>query len=226
MGTKASVFSKSMNSFSGVDIKVVLGSVAVGEIQGIAYSITREKAPLYTMGTADPRAFSRGKRGIAGTMIFVVFDRHALIGALGALADSGNQMKFQSDKEDVRPDFTKAKGASSALQDKALHTASSVQVGAITRDAELPITKVGGDQEVVAPWYADQIPPFDIALAAANEYGALAVMRIFGAEILNEGSGMSVDDIVTEQQHTWVARTILPWTPVTPDNVSRVYNGS
>ena len=28
----------------------------------------------YTMGSAEPRSFSRGKRGIAGTLVFVLFD--------------------------------------------------------------------------------------------------------------------------------------------------------
>ena len=31
------------------------------------------------MGCAEPRSFSRGKRGIAGTLVFTVFDRDALI---------------------------------------------------------------------------------------------------------------------------------------------------
>ena len=60
-------FSKTYNSFSGVDIHAVFGGSTVLEIQGISFTISREKAPIYTMGRADPRAFSRGKRGIAGS---------------------------------------------------------------------------------------------------------------------------------------------------------------
>jgi hypothetical protein len=87
---------------------------------------------------------------------------------------------------------------------------------------ESPLTSVGSDQALAGAWYADQIPPFDITLAAANEYGALAVMRIFGAELLNEGSGVSIDDIVTEQQHTYVARTIIGWTQVNSPNADAI----
>ena len=36
-------------------------------------------------------------------------------------------------------------------------------------------------------------------------------MRIYGCEILNEGSGFSIDDIVIENQMTYVCRTLLPW---------------
>ncbi len=37
--------------------------------QAINYSVTREKAPIYTMGSADCRSYSRNKRGIAGGLI-------------------------------------------------------------------------------------------------------------------------------------------------------------
>ena len=36
-------------------------------------------------------------------------------------------------------------------------------------------------------------------------------MKIFGVEILNEGSGVSIDDAVTEMQATFVARFVEPW---------------
>jgi len=77
MPAEISAFVRSHNSFSGVDIKATFGARTIGELQAISYSITREKAPIYTLGSADPRAFARGKRGIAGTLIFVMFDRHA-----------------------------------------------------------------------------------------------------------------------------------------------------
>ena len=35
-------------------------------------------------------------------------------------------------------------------------------------------------------------------------------MKIFGVEILNEGSGVSIDDAVTEMQATFVARFVEP----------------
>jgi len=52
-------FTKSYTSFSGVDITAVFDSVPIGNLQGISYSITREKSPLYSLGNADPRSFSR-----------------------------------------------------------------------------------------------------------------------------------------------------------------------
>jgi hypothetical protein len=216
MGTGGSAFAGAYNSFSGVDIKAVFGSFVIGELQGVSYSITREKAPIYTMGSADPRSFSRGKRGIAGTLIFVVFDRHALLGTMGAMAPAGQLLSvpsFLSDRDDIGPstiamtDSTiSTAGQLSAAAGSTRTTASTVQ----TQEMDL----AGGlfsDQYAAIPWYADQILPFDITLAAANEYGSLAVMRIYGVEILNEGYGCSVDDVQSAQQMTYVARMVLGW---------------
>jgi len=180
---------QTFNSFSGVDITPIFQGKPIGEIQAISYSINREKAPVYTMGKADPRSFARGKRGIAGTLIFIVFDKHSL---LERFKDS----VFSADKDEI------------GLRNK---PSANQLFGNITPQSG---TASGSsfNQEEVAPWYADQIPPFDIVLAAANEYGAQATMRLFGVELLNENSGVSIDDIVTEQQYTYIARSITPWT--------------
>lgn len=45
-----SVYTKTYTSFSGADIVPTFGGRVIGEMQGITYSITREKAPIYTMG--------------------------------------------------------------------------------------------------------------------------------------------------------------------------------
>ena len=204
MAATASPYARSYNSFSGVDIKGIFANVTIAELQAISYSITREKAPIYTMGSADPRSYSRGKRGIAGTLVFIVFDRAVMINAL-------NTLLFQSDTDDIRPAFrTPSSGAFAAD----LSSLSGVTAGTPVQGQESSINNVRGDQALAMPWYTDQIPPFDVTLAAANEYGALAMMRIFGVELLNEGYGVSIDDIVSEQQHTYVARSIIGWTPV------------
>jgi hypothetical protein len=72
-------------------------------------------------------------------------------------------------------------------------------------------TKSSADAKHPAtPWYSDQIMPFDVTLAGANEYGAMCAAKIFGIEILNEGTGVSIDDAVTEMQATFVARAVEP----------------
>lgn len=189
------------NSFSGIDIKAVFNEVVIGSLQAVSYSVTREKAPIYCMGSPNPKAFNRGKRGIAGTLIFTIFDSDALLTAM-------KDYLYLADKDEGRVYLNY-----SAMQDTMLRF-SELDILTAPKAAtqtELSNGPADFDQELREPYYADQIPPFNITLAAANEYGALAVKRILGVEILNEGSGCSIDDIVTEQQYTFVAREITPW---------------
>jgi hypothetical protein len=76
-------------SFSGCDMRAYVsatdphtgkqsGPKLLGNIATLSYSIHREKFPVRTLGTTYPKAFTRGPRTIAGTMIFNVFDRYAL----------------------------------------------------------------------------------------------------------------------------------------------------
>ena len=82
-------------------------------------------------------------------------------------------------------------------------------------DAVMSTTNDIGSTIAVAerPMYADQMLPFDITLAGASEYGASMVMRIGGVEILNEGNGISVDDVSNEMQFTFIARICSGWAP-------------
>lgn len=58
------------------------------------------------------------------------------------------------------------------------------------------------------PVIADEIPPFDITISMANEYGKAAVMILYGVEILNQGSQFSMDNIQSQQACTFVARRL------------------
>lgn len=255
-GDNYSTFSRAYNSFSGADITAMFAGVRFSELQGLAYSIEREKAGIWTLGNVAPRSYSRGKRIIAGNFVAVNFDRNAL---LDIFDNSGGM--FMADKDDVRPDWKNPddllsfnayavgntqypvagdivdmeSGADMLAQiQQRVTTANEDVQGAITAagastmpnidtdflnpanrafQAEIPISSPYDDQEVAKVWHADQILPFNIAVAAANEYGAAASMKIYGVEVLNETSGFSVDDMVIECSWTFVAREIGPWQP-------------
>ena len=110
-GVLASEISRSYNSFAGADIKAVIGQFQFAELQAISYSVTREKAPIYTMGSCDPRAYSRNKRGIAGSLVWINFDRHALLNlfqmALGT---------FVADADEIRPQFSNVANGTAVFQ--------------------------------------------------------------------------------------------------------------
>jgi hypothetical protein len=57
---------------------------------------------------------------------------------------------------------------------------------------------------------ADMLPPFDIVLSFFNEYGMASKMKIYGVTIVDEGGTMSVDDLITEQTYTFMARGMQP----------------
>lgn len=201
------IYRQSYNSFSGVDIHVVADGHILGEIQGLSYTVTREKAPLYTMGSADPRSFSRGKRGIAGSMIFLVFDRSALLDRL----QEGSRYianRYELDKYASASATNIADVNDTEVFGEDVTTAENGTVGSQTAGVRDLITL---DKVIARARYHDQIPPFDIVLVASNEYGHAARMMIVGVEIMNTGSGLSVDDITTDESCTFVATSMIPW---------------
>jgi hypothetical protein len=63
----------------------------------------------------------------------------------------------------------------------------------------------------------DQLPPIDLTIAFANEYGALSRMSLYGLEFVSEGQTMSIEDIILEDVCQFVARDVDPMTPVVND---------
>jgi hypothetical protein len=57
---------------------------------------------------------------------------------------------------------------------------------------------------------SDMLPPFDVAITFSNEYGVASTMKLFGISVIDEGQTMSVDDLITEQTYTYMARGIQP----------------
>lgn len=54
----------------------------------------------------------------------------------------------------------------------------------------------------------DEMPPFNVTVSFANEYGETARLAIYGVRIINEGQTMSVNDIYTENTYQFVATDI------------------
>lgn len=201
---------RAYTTFSGVDITALFDHMVIMTLQGIAVSITREKVPVYCLGSARPKSISRGKRGIAGTMQFVLFDRDAL----NTLVKSPDH-RYYAHANEVNwlvntfnaPEYWNSLDSS---QRNLYHNRTDA-------------TAVAGQGPTVAKsvaqeaQYMDQIFPFDVTLIAQNEYGQGAYSSIIGCEIINEGGGISMDDITNEEQATYIAIHRHPWTPVTDD---------
>lgn len=231
------LYRNTYNSIAGVDIKAVFFGVTFGNLQAISYSITREKAPVYTMGSPEVRGYARGKRAIAGNLVFVMFDEHVLLGALDVIRTKHSmtswdgdrhayEYDFVSDIDEIRP-MTDDQWSGKDLrhdQYKQLNkkTYESVKTGQNNLDLSPSAfnientvgTTIEENWTTSTPWYSDQIPAFNIVLTGVNEDGYAATMSILGVEILNEGYGISIDDLISEQQMTYVARAIARWRSV------------
>jgi hypothetical protein len=161
------------------------------------------------MGSADARAYSRNKRGIAGSLIWINFDRHALLNLIQQCAGT-----FVADVDEIRPQYSNVSNGGQVFQSSVVRSAGPSIASTINALDAQTITSAGQNSQIASPWYSDQVLPFDVTLSGANEYGAMCAAKIYGIEILNETMGISIDDAVTEMQATFVARVVEPMSAV------------
>lgn len=270
---------QTLTSFSGADLVATFANKVIGELQQISWAVQRDKAPVFTCGSPDARSFSRGKRGLAGSMVFAVFDHDALVTALQTVWNdiapaamftaAGNNKKAYSEDFSRALDILKWNTVTSYAQNGADNsgTMSGAEVDAMNDDLKI----VSGDNRAgygfsygsdaagdytnridaqiavgsngspidsdndgfVDSWnendathvyvpagfspirgenviYADTLPPFDVTLTFASEYGHTAFQKIYDVDILNESSGVSTDTVVMQRQITWIARRLSP----------------
>jgi hypothetical protein len=213
-------YTRTFTSFSGADIVATFNGRVIGELQALSYSVAREVAPVYTMGSPDARSFSRGKRGISGSLVFVQFDRDALLDEMRKeYSGAPSMQKFQQYRTNVGTQY-----GNTGLEDQILSGLKSTNAnGANTYGINTwneQMTRLGysalsnggsfdeGITDFFTPEYADQLMPFNITVSMANEYGQRAGMELYGIQLLNEASGFSVDDVITAKAYTFVARKI------------------
>jgi len=156
MSTTLNSYTKSYNSFAGSDMVVTFNKRIVGELQGLSYTVQREKAPMYVLGNADPVSFSRGKRGIAGSLVFLMFDRSAL---LDAFADSPFLAWAHEYASLTNDPIVSAPAINPANIPSGTVGSGSDITGGVAQSVAL-------DKVLVRPVYHDQILPFEIVVTA------------------------------------------------------------
>ena len=192
-GARGNAVHGSYSSFAGVDISAVFGNELLGTMQAISYSITREKGPVYTMkGGPNPIAFARGKRAIAGTLVFVMLHEASLINHF----KSNSKGKFWQNRNEV--DFNN-------IDNSKLFATTESAFNVIFNN------EAGIERSRAQATYVDQLLPFDVNLSASNESGNVAKKSFLGVELTNEGGGVSIDDLVIEEQYTYICRELTPW---------------
>lgn len=242
-------YARTLTSFSGSDLVVNFGPKTIGELQQISWGVKREKAPVFTLGSPDARSFSRGKRGIGGSLVMAQFNRDALmeelvddkkmweqIAPIAMFTAQGNLAKRGSEKFANALQTTGWNKAGNTTQSGMAAGGNFDSNGNFTGSGDgfgfsgnasmgdvNPATGIGNDGTTTVNMptgfglikqanilYADMIPPFDVTLTFANEYGQAAFQKIYDIDILDEQSGVSVDSIVMERAMSYVARRISP----------------
>ena len=145
--------------------------------------------------------------------MFTVFDRDALI---AGLKDHIDQSSFVRIGDNIHKDDSGLNYAPITIDewDKAMSDSvrNVIKGGqAASRSADSITRNIALETNIV---YADEIPPFDITISFANEYGQKARLVIYAVELLNEASGFSIDNVTSEKACTFVARRVEYMRPV------------
>lgn len=219
-------------SLSGAEIHAVFGNIKFGELQMIKYAISRSVAPVYTMGSPNPRSYASGPRSITGALIFSHLSTGGLV---KAMAESGQKV-FLSHDEQANYHLGSSTRRLTDVQKQVLRSGGTIgnigYVGeggltAINQGSFDPFTEGNSvfDEanygSCVSPVLADQLPPFDITLVGIPEGancsqagGVKASMQslvIRGVKIVTQASGTSIQDLVIEQQMSFIAMSIDDW---------------
>jgi len=118
-----------------------------------------------------------------GSLIWINFDRHALLNLFQKAKGT-----FVADADEIRPQYTDTTNGAAVFASSLTRSLGPDISATIDQLDNTPQSSVGQSSVLATPWYSDQILPFDVTLAGANEYGAMCSAKIFGVEILNEGT--------------------------------------
>ena len=111
------------------------------------------------MGSAEPRSFSRGKRGIAGNLVFISFNRDALLAELGDITISkykANDSAWLKDQQAAQ--FISIEQWDAYMSNLANPNGTTGEAGVVGYTNNLVTDEA-------KPKYADEILPFDITIS-------------------------------------------------------------
>ena len=227
-------------SLSGSEIHAVFGNIKFADIQMIKYASSRQKAPVYTMGSADLRAIARGPRSINGALIFSHLSKQNLV---EKMSEAAYKVFLSNDETANYNSAYKKQGAAgtngdaNTLKRQALRASGTIaNYGAVSKNGlsadsgTFDPFAVGEDiynlsnfGQVQSAFLADQLPPFDITLVGIPETAAQGLLDktykpqslvLRGVEFVSEASGTSIEDLVIEKQMSFLARSLQDWSGV------------
>jgi hypothetical protein len=184
--------------FSGADVAVIFGDEYIGECMSFTLGVNREAGPVHVLGRKGPIGFAKGKRGLGGSFVLAQLGYDALLEFIDSVQKDQNRQSIWVRKDEVVLQM------SGSATDRSRTPEISSGGQAATAAGAVNIAQSDLWQET-KPFYVDQIPPFNITVVGVNEQGDKMGMRVYGVSILNNGMGISIDDINMEQKYTFVA---------------------
>lgn len=184
--------------FSGADVAVIFGEEYIGECISFTLGVNREAGPLYVMGRKSPIAIPKGKRGIGGSFVLAQLGYDALLEYVDSVIKdpAKREIWIRGDEEVLQMNgstYDRAKTPEISSAGSQSTAAGAVNVA----QSDLWVK--------TKPFYVDQLPPFNITVVGVNEQGEKMGFRVYGVTILNNGVGISVDELNMEQKYTFVA---------------------
>jgi hypothetical protein len=227
---------KTYSAFAGADIIAYIGNKRVANLQGITVSVTREVMPVFTMGDPNAKTFVKNKRAIAGNLIFTQFDKHAIL-KMSSLVNANVNFIGDLDNFNIPTNISVNGLQTQSVNVQSLSSQFGAGAGVDTTRIDLTNNQamytaisreLAETYQLVATRrmrYSDQVPPFDITVTMVNEIGQVAYTAIYGVQLVNEGWGFTLDDMVSEVAFTFVARAIDPLDSIlNPGDPSTAWN--
>lgn len=149
----------------------------------VSYSVHRAKTPVYNLGQPILDGFGIGKKYVAGSMITIAYDQDEISDFIS------NTLKKVNENDAGNQRFTRSALEIEALNDPTQRL-STKHIHTIMRD---------------------DLTPFNIHLIMSEEnYGDERLRRIviYGANFINNGQVMSIEDIVTENTLSFIGKDI------------------
>lgn len=208
--TTYQMMNDTFQSFTGAEIQAIMTykdatgpkQKVIGTLSSITVSVVREVNPLWSMGSPDYRAISKGKRSISGTMTFVVLDRDPIVRDILGTQEALLQLNTQytrASSQNINGTYVGSWGA----LDNPDSAANRSTVGSAIRN----LYNLIGKQPLR---YADQMAPFDITISLINDQGAASVAAVRQINFVSQGTGWSMHDLESDQVYSYIARYYEP----------------
>lgn len=154
------------------------------------------------------------KRGIAGSLVFSMFDRHAILhDVFQKYTDNNRAAAIKGYAENMSALYDAqyngaAEGDTNNLKSYALE-ANGVSAKTLTSRQKMLKEHINYLYSTPIK-FSDEIPPFNITITFVNENGAASTMSIYGVQLINETQAFTMDDLTGDLAVTYVARDVDP----------------